>query len=226
MEDPIHGERWESLLGFLAPLHHQALATARRLCRSAAEGDDLYQEAVLRAFHKLPALRDEGRFRSWFFAVLLSVHRGRSRRAFWRRFLPLSAAEAGGNDPVGEDGRRGADEHEQAARASRALAKLPGVQREAVVLHDIEAMTMVEIAAMQGVTVSAVKTRVARGRERLRAHYRRLGLGPRQDLPGEGPSGEELSRQDLPGLERVPDSERNSSLGWTASPTSVRRESS
>ena len=157
MEDSTHGARWESLLGLLAPLHSQALVTARRLCRSAAEGDDLYQEAVLRAFHKLPALRDEERFRSWFFAVLLSVHRGRSRRAFWRRFLPLADVEAGGHDPVGDDGRRRADEHEQAARASRALATLSSVQRAAVVLHDIERFTMAEIALMQGVTVSAVK---------------------------------------------------------------------
>ena len=213
MEDTTHGERWERLLELLAPLHPQALATARRLSRSAAEGDDLYQEAVLRAFQKVSQLRDEGRFRSWFFAVLLSVHRGRSRRAFWRRFLSLADVAAGGFDPPGDDGRRRADEHEQAARASRALATLPAVQREAVVLHDIEAFSMAEIAALQGVTVSAVKTRVARGRERLRAHYRRLGLDPRPALYVES-------------VQAASTAERHPPVGFAASRPTVRRESS
>jgi len=173
------GERWGPFIRLLAPLHDQALLTARRLCRSSAEGDDLFQEAVLRAYEKLPTLRDPSRFRSWFYAVLLSLHRGRSRRAFWRRFVPIADLIAAGDEPVGEDGRQGEEERQRAERASRALAGLPAVQREAVVLHDIEGFSMQEIAVMQAVTVSAVKTRVVRGRTKLRACYRRWGLGPR-----------------------------------------------
>ena len=52
-------ERWGRLLTLLEPFHHQALRTARMLSRSSDDGDDLYQEAVLRAFDKLAALRDE-----------------------------------------------------------------------------------------------------------------------------------------------------------------------
>jgi RNA polymerase sigma-70 factor (ECF subfamily) len=177
------GERWGPLMRLLAPLHDQALTTARRLCRSPAEGDDLFQEAVLRAYEKLPALRDPSRFRSWFYAVLLSLHRGRARRAFWRRLVPIADLLASGNDPLGEDGRHGEEERQRVARASRALATLPAVQREAVVLHDLEGFSIQEIAAMQAVTVSAVKTRLVRGRDRLRACYRRWGFGPRAQAP-------------------------------------------
>ena len=102
---------------------------------------------------------------------------GANRRAFWRRFLPLADLITQGFDPPGEDGRHGEEDRRRAERASRALATLPAVQREALVLHDLEGFSMPEIAVMQKVTVSAVKTRVARGREKLRAHYRRLGLG-------------------------------------------------
>ena len=56
---------WERLAALLGPIHPSAIATARRLCRSRADGDDLYQESVLRAFEKLHTLRDESRFRSW-----------------------------------------------------------------------------------------------------------------------------------------------------------------
>ena len=44
---------WQRLAALLEPLHASALATARRLGRSRGDGDDLYQEAVLRAFEKL-----------------------------------------------------------------------------------------------------------------------------------------------------------------------------
>lgn len=62
-----------------------------------------------------------------------------------------------------------------AERAARALAGLPPEQREAIVLHDIEGFPVEDIAKMQGVTISAVKSRLSRGRERLRRHYLRHG---------------------------------------------------
>src|SRR5262245_34979293 len=65
----------ERFLSLLAPHHDAARATARRLSRSWADGDDLFQEAALRALDRLDELRDERSFRAWFYAVLLSVHR-------------------------------------------------------------------------------------------------------------------------------------------------------
>lgn len=167
--------RWQRLGRLLEPIHDRAVETARNLCRSTGEGDDLYQEAVLRAFTKLHTLRDEDRFRSWFFAVLLSIHRSRWRRAFWRRFLPLDAASSDTPEPAGEDGRRHAEEVLGARRAARALARLPVEQREAVVLYELEGFSMEEVAAMQDATVAAVKSRVFRGRETLRRIYRQWG---------------------------------------------------
>jgi RNA polymerase sigma-70 factor, ECF subfamily len=168
--------RWGRLIDLIGPFHDRACATARRLSRSIPEGDDLFHDAVLRAFEKLPTLRDESRFRSWFYAVLLSVHRTRSRSHFWRRFLALEEELTLGNEPAGEDGAVREEERGRAARASRALATLPAVQREAVVLFEIEGYSVDEVAAMQEVSVSAVKSRLARARGKLRRHYERLGF--------------------------------------------------
>ena len=60
-------------------------------------------------------------------------------------------------------------------RASRARGALAPVQREAIVLFEIDGYAIEEIAAMQRVSVSAVKSRLARGRERLRRFYTRHG---------------------------------------------------
>ena len=61
-------------------------------------------------------------------------------------------------------------------RVSRALASLPAEQREAIVLFDLEGITVDEIASLQGVSASAVKSRLARGRLRLRRLYVRCGF--------------------------------------------------
>jgi RNA polymerase sigma-70 factor (ECF subfamily) len=176
-------ESWQRLIGLLGPFHDQAAATARRLSRSAEDGDDLFQEAVIRAYDKLSTLRDESRFRPWFYSVLLSVHRNRSRRGFWRRFLSLEGKDGKSIDVAGEDGASWDDERRGAERVSRALADLPPEQREAVVMFELDGFSIDEIAAIQRVSVSAVKSRLSRGRKRLRRHYERLGFSTRGELP-------------------------------------------
>lgn len=168
---------WERLVALLGPIHARAAGMARRLAGSAADGDDLFQEAVLRALRALPSLRDANRFAPWFYTVLLSVHRNRARRSFWRRFLPLDSEEANLHEPVGDDGSAWEAERAQAARLSRALARLPAPQREAVVLFEIEGFAIDEIAALQRVSPSAVKSRLSRGRARLRRTYESWGFG-------------------------------------------------
>ncbi len=84
-----------------------------------------------------------------------------------------------------DEQRRGSD------RMSRALSTLPPEQREAVVLFELEEFSIEEIAAIQMVSVSAVKSRLARGRERLRRHYERLeffsrGERPEREIPHVG----------------------------------------
>ncbi len=181
MDESADTARWDRLIRLLKPIHEQAVATARRLSRSAHDGDDLYQEAVLRAYDKLNSLRDESRFRSWFFATLLSRHRSHVRRPR-RESVPIEDALGRRDEPVGEDGSLWEEERRRADRAARALAGLKPVQREAVVLHEIEGFSVDEVAEMQSVTVSAVKSRLTRGREKLRRFYLRCALeseGPR-----------------------------------------------
>ncbi|MGH7681258.1 MAG: RNA polymerase sigma factor [Candidatus Eiseniibacteriota bacterium] len=164
---------WARLIRLLGPIHWQAVATARRLSRSAHDGDDLYQEAVLRAYHKLNGLRDEAKFRPWFFAVLLSKHRTWVRHPR-RDSVSLDDTVGRRDEPVGEDGSAWEEKRRGAERVVRALGELQAVQREAIVLHELEGFSVEEVAEMQRVTQSAVKSRLARGREQLRRHYARM----------------------------------------------------
>jgi RNA polymerase sigma-70 factor (ECF subfamily) len=60
-----------------------------------------------------------------------------------------------------------------AERMRAALAALSPVQREAIVLHELQGLTVEEVAGAQGVSASAVKSRLSRGRTRLRSIYRK-----------------------------------------------------
>jgi RNA polymerase sigma-70 factor, ECF subfamily len=181
----------ERLRRLIEPVHERALAFARCLCRSRADGDDLYQEALLRVLGKLDGLRDDGAFRAWLYRVIISVHRNRCRRAFWRRLLPLgdpAAPDERDRPPAALDYRTGEspDASEATARARAALAVLPAVQREAIVLFEIEGWQVDEIARLHGVSPSAVKSRLARGRARLRAHYAKRLAGDTQPALARG----------------------------------------
>lgn len=154
----------QRLCRLLEPLHAELRACARRLCRSSADGDDLFQEAALRALGKIDMLDREEAFRAWFYRVLLSVHRNRIKRSFWSRLVPI-----GDREPAAEL----ASDLGGAERIRQALASLPVEQREAVVLHDIQELSVEEIAEVQGVSPSAVKSRLVRGRKRLRSIYRK-----------------------------------------------------
>jgi RNA polymerase sigma-70 factor, ECF subfamily len=154
----------------LEPVHDRALAFARCLCRSQSDGDDLFQEAALRAFSKLDDLRDDAAFRTWFYRIVITVHRNRTRTAFWRRLLPFVDS---GAFATTEPGNQPNTQAELASldRVRAALAILPVKQREAIVLFEIEGWKVHEIAVLQNVSTSAIKSQLVRGRDRLRRFY-------------------------------------------------------
>jgi RNA polymerase sigma-70 factor (ECF subfamily) len=172
MSDEIHA--WNELSELLAPVHDDVHLFARRIAGSNDEGDDVFQEAVLRAARKLTSLRDRDRFRAWMCSVVVSVHRTRWRRSLWRRWISREPSKPG-HEPTGDDGTRWADQRASATRASAALATLSPPQREAIVLFELQGYTIDEIAEIQRTSVSSVKSRLVRGRDRLRQFYAELG---------------------------------------------------
>ena len=155
----------QRLGALIEPIHEEARAFARRVARSNADGDDLFHEALLRAMAKLHTLNDEDRFRFWFLRLLIRVHRSQARRGFWRRLLSL-------DDPQSaiDAGAIGWEEASVAAQRARTLlATLPAVQREALVLYEMQGHSVQEIAQLQQASLSAVKTRGCAARRAGRA---------------------------------------------------------
>ena len=148
---------------------------ARRLCArllGPADGlEDILQEAALQAWLGLDRLRKPGTFGAWLAGITLNVARQRLRRAAQE---PLSwEALAGGRSIVEPlDDYLTLDEVLELAEFSRAVQRavrlLPMGQRAAVLLVYLDGLTYREAAAVLGIDLGALKTRLHKGRGSLR----------------------------------------------------------
>lgn len=130
----------------------------RALVRTAADAEDLTQSAVLAVVRKLGAYRGEASLRTWAGRVALTEYGRWSRRRRLTAWLsPDLPAPPGDLAEV------------EAAEALRpALLALPFPMREAFLLATFGELTLDEVAALQGVPVGTVKSRLHHARLRLR----------------------------------------------------------
>lgn len=138
---------------------------AFRLLGDRADAEDAVQETFMRAIAALPRYADQARFRGWLFTILVNQCRNlavsRARRAL--RFTPLTTdTDAQTPDESGQP----ADDHDS---FTRALSVLEPLQREAILLRFGEELGYAEMARLTGASESALKMRVKRGVERMRA---------------------------------------------------------
>jgi RNA polymerase sigma-70 factor (ECF subfamily) len=145
-------DRYHDLLGRYA-LH---------LLGDRSEAEEAVQDAFVRAFRALPSYEEREKFRPWLLRIL--VNRCRSVVARRRTEIPLDPALL-----VWEPGEQVVDVMVLRDELSRALAQLPADQREAVVLRFAEDLSFEDMSAVTGAGVSALKMRVRRACERLRA---------------------------------------------------------
>ncbi len=108
-------------------------------------------------------------FRVWLFRIARNVIADRHRHRRHRPEAPLEAAAtvAGGPDPAAEAVRR-----DEAGEAWRAVARLPGDRRRAIVLRFVDEMSTAEIAGVLGRSEGAVRVLIHRA---LRSVARDLG---------------------------------------------------
>ena len=127
---------------------------------SREEGDDALQDAMLKAWRAFDRLRDEDAFKPWMLKIIRNTSISRQRRYKFGRMLGLDAAGDVAVDSHIDYGDR--------ELVRMGLGKLPLKQREALILYEVLGMSVSEIAAQQKAGESAVKSRLARGRRRLR----------------------------------------------------------
>lgn len=149
--------------GWFRSLEADLRAFVRRRIASAADADDVMQEIWIRIVRGLPGLQDDAALFGWVYQI------ARHAIADYHRRPPREV-------PAPDLGATAADEPGDERRPAQALAAwlrlaiegLPEPYRSTLRATEIEQRPHAEVAAQMGVSVSAVKSRVSRGRHKLR----------------------------------------------------------
>lgn len=154
-------------------------SVALGVMKNPTDAADMTQEAFLRVVRALGTYREETRFTTWLYRLVVNVCLDELRR----RKRPVDSLDGSGSwdDDEEPTHERVADRdrwsqpetslelRESAVELRRALADLARAQRVALTLHYFEDMPDVEIARVMGVPVNTVKSHIHRGKAKLLA---------------------------------------------------------
>jgi RNA polymerase sigma factor (sigma-70 family) len=156
--------RFLELVADLRPELHRYCA---RMTGSIADGEDIVQDTLARAYYLLPEMNELPPFRPWLFRIAHNRALDHLRRYEARMGEPLDAAQDSAIDPASDPDAVIA--HEQAVQAAVSrFVELSPAQRSCVILKDVLGHSLEEIGALLELSLSAVKAALHRGRVRLR----------------------------------------------------------
>jgi RNA polymerase sigma-70 factor (ECF subfamily) len=154
-------------------------ALAYRVIGREEEARDVVQETFLRAFRGIGNFRGQAKFSSWVYRIALNLCRDWIRRERRTPILPAPegvdvielAAEQGPAESIEDLVAR----NDMSQVVADLMTRLPEEQRTAIILKEYHGMTFQEIADLQGVPLSTVKTRLYQGLTVLRRHLQQQG---------------------------------------------------
>ncbi|HVR63261.1 MAG TPA: sigma-70 family RNA polymerase sigma factor [Polyangia bacterium] len=148
---------------------------AQAFVRDESDAADLAQDALVKVYRSIGSYRFQSAFSTWLYAIIRNVFLdgARSRAGKERALeLPFDVRHIDSARPSPLDDMSRADaqiEREQERkRVWLALGEVQAEFRATLVLFDIEGLTYEEVAAIEGVPLGTVKSRLSRGREQLR----------------------------------------------------------
>jgi RNA polymerase sigma-70 factor (ECF subfamily) len=158
-------------------------AMVNQLLRNSQDAEEVTQDAFIRAHRGLVNFRGESAFSTWLYQIATNLARNRYWY-WWRRKRDHTVSF---DQPVSADNETTLAElipaeletpgdatvtQEFVNRIAESMEKLSPKHREILILRNVKNLSYEEIAAILGISVGTVKSRIARARESLRA---RLG---------------------------------------------------
>jgi RNA polymerase sigma-70 factor, ECF subfamily len=162
----------------VARYQDQVYALALRFLRNPGDAEDVAQEAFLRAFRGLEGFKGEARFSTWLYRItwnLCADWLRRHRRPGRERGSDLEEAADLADGRADLEGGLVASEEKRAVR--QAVDALEEKYRTVVVLQYYQKMSYEEIAAVLGLPLKTVETRLYRARRLLKQSLARQGVG-------------------------------------------------
>jgi RNA polymerase sigma-70 factor (ECF subfamily) len=182
LREETQREQFERLI---LPHEGSLHAPAMALTRSASDAEDLIQETMLRAYDRFGTFRADGSPRAWLHTIMrnlfFNAYRKKSRepkQVSLEFFDPATSSLAGSGagvasavtpqQPTVSSPERQVLSQMEGAAVLNAVRALPAEYRQVVALADIQGLPYQEIAERLNIPVGTVRSRLSRGRERVR----------------------------------------------------------
>jgi RNA polymerase sigma-70 factor, ECF subfamily len=161
MPDPSTDRaHFDRVLAELRPKLHRYCA---RMTGSVIDGEDVVQEALVKAIETLPRTGSIENPEGWMFRIAHNA-----ALDYLRRRARQDAAHAHEDMDMIADPADPVRDHQIAAASLRTFMRLPAAQRSVVILTDVLGHSAQEVGEVMGSSVAAVKSALQRGRMRLR----------------------------------------------------------
>ena len=128
--------------------------------------DDLVQDVFVSALSAWPRFRGDCTARTWLTRIAVNKCRSHMRRRWLRD--RLFAAWQARREPADADVANVADNVETTEQVGRAVGRLRQRDREVIVLHYLEQLSVIDIAGALKISHNAVEVRLSRARQRLK----------------------------------------------------------
>lgn len=153
--------------------YRAAYAVALALLSNSMDAEDVCQDAFLKALERLDDCREPDKFASWLLRIVRNrAHNFRAYRRV-RATESLELAGAAGR----EDSARDAERADLRERLEDALGQLSEIQRQVVLLHDLEGLKHREIAGHLAISEGMSRQHMLNARRTLRKILGAQALG-------------------------------------------------
>ena len=154
----------------IAPHEGRIYAIALRMMGNHEDAQDCAQDAMIHIYRSLGSFRGQSTLSTWVYRVTTNTCLDELRRRKSRRQTSLESLVEEGWSPTdaGDTPEMHALQTEKQSALNAAIQSLPPDMRAAIVLRDIKGFSYDEIAEILDANVGTIKSRISRGREKLR----------------------------------------------------------
>lgn len=156
----------------VAKYQARAYQYAYRLTGNQDEAADLVAEAFVRVYTALPKFRKDSRFTTWLFRIVTNCFLDLKKKERRRPTAQLEDAwvDVDANTTLAdrESPVEASERAEREALMSKAIERLPEVQRAMIVMFHVENLSYEDIAATLDLPIGTVKSRLNRARLALK----------------------------------------------------------
>ncbi len=166
----------------------RAVVIAQSILKNLELAKDASQNAFAKAYFGLGRFREEAKFKTWLFKIVVNeakdvYRKERSRGLF--KFWSAQETEEHETESIletiqssGQSPREAFETQEAKERLERAIDELPEREREVFMLRYLNGLALSEVAETLGIAIGTVKAHLAHGTEKLKI----ILLAPAQNM--------------------------------------------